>query len=126
VGNLFAGNKTIAAAFALFATDYVTITRHAPNASDPRLSDIQTIFEGNASLQEGGGSTYVNPAGAVEVADANLFIRTSPLPTVAIFDLVLRVADGKQFVVASVSSRTALLPHLELMLKRGPQKFDQK
>lgn len=121
-------NSTVAAAFATMASDTVTITRSVPPATG-RTFTTETIYTGAGDLQEGGGSTYFNPGGAVEVADAVLIISASTagaLPAVQVGDIATRASDGKEFEVVSTSSRTWQLYHLELKLKRGPQRFDQK
>jgi hypothetical protein len=127
----------------MLETDQVTVTRVGKGIAPT----VDTIYVGNGSLQEGGGSTYFNPAGNVEVADALLIIsNTNPqtwgdgkdygdsyfsgstvlLPPIEVGDFVVREADSKRFLVVSTSSRTSLLPHLEIKLKIGPQSMVQK
>jgi hypothetical protein len=115
------------AAFATFASDAIAIQRRTNTTG--REFTIATIYSGAADLQEGGGSTYFNPGGAVEVADALLIVSAdaaSDLPAVQVGDVVTRTSDGKTFTVASVSSRTWQLIHLELQLKRGGLPMVQK
>ena len=113
-----------------FDIDAITIKRRAGGTVDGggNFGGITwtTVWSGNADLQEGGGETYLNPAGAVEVAEALLFVDADPLPTVNIDDIVVRGSDSKAFTVKSIKTNLFAFPHLELGLKRGPLNFQQQ
>lgn len=103
--------------------DAVTVTRRT---GSPGSYAITTIYSGNGDLQEGNGMTYISPGGAVENADAKLFIdaaTVADLPSVEVGDTVTRTLDSKQFTVVSTSTVTFQFPHLELILKRGPLQY---
>ena len=112
------------AAFDIFASDTVTITRGG-NTGGANWG-VSTVYDGPGDLQQGAGSTFYNPAGVAEVSDAVLIINASPLPAALVGDIVTRGSDGKIFSVASVATHTSLLPHLELQLHVGPVKDDQQ
>ena len=109
--------------------DAITIQRRTPSGSPPGFT-LSPVFTGTADLQEGGGSTYITPAGAAEVSDAVLIIdevaADGPLPTIENDDVVTNAADGKTFRVVQVSLMTFVFPFLEIQLKRGGLNYRTK
>lgn len=107
----------------------VVIDRAVPNAN-PVLKTRTTIYSGTCDFQSGGGSQYRNPSGVVDIADAWLSIDpdvNGNLPSVDVGDraTVTQVVNGGSLVgviynVDNVSVLTFPLPHIELILKRGP------
>jgi hypothetical protein len=108
----------------------VVIDREAPVPGNAVLTSVTQVYSGNCDFQSGGGSQYRNPSGVVDIADAWMSIRpdsNDTLPVVQVGD----VATVTQYVnsvaqtavvynVDNVSLRSGILPHLEIILKRGP------
>lgn len=115
----------------IFGGSTVVIDRGAPDASNPVLEDRTTIYSGACHFQSGGGSQYRNPSGVVDIADAWLSIdpdASGNLPAVETGDraTVTQTVNGVAqtpvvYNVDNVSTLTAVLPHVELLLKRGPE-----
>jgi hypothetical protein len=92
-------------------------------STDPATFALTTIYQGPADLQERNGSIVYNPAGPVEMADAQLTITVASanlLPSVAVGQLVTNTDTGKTYTVTDVSAFTFAFPHLEIALKVGP------
>jgi len=107
--------------------DTVTIVRYATTVpGGVPTSTPTTIYSGAGDFQEGGGGIYYNPEGAVEEAEAKLFIDATPLPTFEVDDRVTYAGDGKTYAVVSVNYKPFAFPYIELLLKRGPGKDVQK
>lgn len=117
-------NPINAQGLGVFNIDAVTITR---NAGGPNPA-VTTIWTGTADFQEGTGDTHYDPSGAVESIDAVLKIdqNAAPvLPSVLVGDIV-EGPDGRTFSVVAVAQMTFIYPYLELQLKRGPQRYEQR
>ncbi len=91
-----------------------------------------TVFSGLADFQPEDGKTFTDPKGIVQIIDAVLLIDpdvNGNLPTIAITDggpaYVARVG-GTSYNVIFAANWTAYPQHLELTLKRGPQKYEAK
>jgi hypothetical protein len=115
----------------VFDIDEVTITRYSPNVvAGVAEGETTTIWTGAADLQEDSGDIFYNIQGAVEEIDAVLIIDLQAaggtLPAVDVDDIVTNAADGKVFAVVAVTKQTFIYPYLELALRRGPLKTDQK
>jgi len=101
-----------------FDTETVVITRRA--ASTPGSFTTSTVFSGACDFQSGGGSEYINPAGAVDVTDGFISLDPAPdgsLPDVKVGDKA--TVDGVDYNVVNIAKWNFPLPHLELSLKRG-------
>lgn len=128
-------STTVTSAMAFFATESVVIDRATPNAN-PVLKTRTVIYSGACDFQSGGGSQYRNPSGVVDIADAWLSIdpdASGNLPSVEVGDratVTQTVNSVPQpavvYNVDNVSVLTGVLPHVELLLKRGPVKNEMK
>lgn len=123
-------SKTYASAMAVFDDTNVVIDRASTDATNPVLTDRTVIYSGACDFQSGGGSQYRNPSGVVDIADAWLAIdpaTSGVLPAVEVGDraTVTQTVNGiaqsaVTYNVDNVTVLTAILPHVELLLKRGP------
>ena len=124
-------SATQRAAFAVFDTESVTITRSTPGAPNPSsptptAPTISTVWSGNADLQSTGGSIFVNGQGVQEVSDATLTINatsTGVLPAVKLGDLV--TFGTTKYTVVNVGQYTKPIAYVECMLKRGNIPYNQ-
>lgn len=106
--------------FADFDTESVVIDR----ASSGSARTYSTIYAGACDFQSTGGSQYTNPAGAVDIADADLFISpiAGALPAVKVGDRATVTQSGATttYNVVNTAVYTFPIQYLELALKRGP------
>lgn len=108
----------------------VVVDREAPVPGNAVLTSVTEVYSGNCDFQSGGGSQYRNPAGVVDIADAWMSISpdsSSNLPTLQVGDraTVTQYVNGVAqaavvYNVDNVSLWSGVLPHLEVILKRGP------
>lgn len=104
-----------------FDTESVVITRKgaAVNGAFPTL----TIYSGACDFQSGGGTPFYNASGAVDVADADLFIDAVVAVQPADKAAVTQNGTTVEYTVANVAIYTFPLQRTELTLKRGPLQY---
>lgn len=108
-------------------TETVTVISRAPNGFNFANT---TIYSGPGDFQPANGSTFTDPGGVVQVADAFVVIDPDPvtgaLPVVEIVDdgprIIVQV-NGLEYDVFLATPWTFPPAHLELTLKRGPQAY---
>ena len=118
----------------VFNTETVVIDRESPVSGNAVLSTYTQIYSGECDFQSGGGSQYRNPSGVVDIADAWMSISPDAdgnLPAVKVGDraTVTQYVKGVAqtpvvYNVDNASLWSGLLPHLELILKRGPVRYE--
>lgn len=114
-------SKTLTTIGGIFDTESVVIDRRNAGSSPT----YTVIYSGACDFQSNNGSEYVNPAGAVDIADAELLIDpdgSGALPDVKVGDRATVTQNGTAtvFNVVNTSLYTFPIKHLEISLKRGP------
>lgn len=119
-------SKTVDAAMRAFDLDTLVITRDADSGTVGIL-DETVVFDGPVDFDPSGGSTYTNPAGLVDTADAVALVTpdaSGTLPTVRLTDRA--TIAGDDYNIVSVTERKFTPRHLEIQLKRGPLREQQR
>jgi hypothetical protein len=111
-------------------TEPVTIISRASNGFNFTNT---TLYSGPCDFQPANGSTFTDPGGVVQIADAFLVIDPDPvsgaLPAVQIVDdgpRIVAQVNGLEYDVLLATPWTFPPAHLELTLKRGPQTYRGK
>lgn len=123
----FFTSPTAQQAEAMLDTETITITRLTWNSDRATGQTKTTIYSGAADFQVGVGSTFVNPQGVVDTADAMAIIdadTAADLPGVDVGDTL--TVSGTDYTVVVVGLWQMAPVHLELQLKRGPLVYKQK
>jgi hypothetical protein len=107
-----------AGAFADFNTETVVVTRRTPGAT-PGNFTTTTIYSGAADVQSTGGSSYMSPTGAIDIADLDMDLSpvAGVLPPILVGDFV--AYNSGTYTIVNVSAWSFPLAHVSALLKRG-------
>lgn len=118
------GNLTTKAQLSSFQTESVVITHKgaAVNGAFPQT----TVYSGACDFQSESGTPFYNPAGVVEVSDAFLAIDSVVSAEVGDKATVTQNNVATDYTIANVTLYTFPMNRTEMLLKRGPLKFEAR